>query len=145
MLGRSCRWQRSYSPRVIVGLVRAATTTTSIPPHTEAEAFAIDFTRYRRYLPYDNVAGGTPVLASHDGKVSDLNATVDSGDDSDKNFVNIEHGDPNNTADDKRFTSRYLHMEGPFKLLTRRCWAGRRDPNWTKSQGSQQISCCDGG
>jgi tetratricopeptide (TPR) repeat protein len=85
--------------------------------HTEAEAFAIDFTRYRQYLPYDNVSGGTPVLAARDGEVSLVNPGVNSGDSSAPNVVEIEHADPNNPTDKKRFTSRYLHLEGPFKIL----------------------------
>jgi len=30
------------------------------PTHTGDEAFAIDFTRYRHWVPYDNIGGGTP-------------------------------------------------------------------------------------
>jgi hypothetical protein len=85
--------------------------------HTEAEAFAIDFTRYRQYLPYDNVSGGTPVLAARGGKVSLVHAGISSGDSSAPNLVEIEHADPNNPTDTERFTSRYLHLEGPFKIL----------------------------
>ena len=87
------------------------------PTHTGDEAFAIDFTRYRQWAPYDNVSGGTPVLAARDGIVSFVEAGIPSGDSSAANEVDISHADPANSADPNRFTSRYLHMEGPFKIL----------------------------
>jgi hypothetical protein len=87
------------------------------PTHSGDEAFAIDFTRYRQWVPYDNVSGGTPVLAARDGIVGFVEASIPSGDSSAANEVNISHPDPANTADLTRFTSRYLHMEGPFKIL----------------------------
>jgi hypothetical protein len=37
------------------------------PTHDQSNAFAIDFSRYRRFVPYDNIAGGTPVLAIREG------------------------------------------------------------------------------
>lgn len=87
------------------------------PTHTGDEAFAIDFTRYRQWVPYDNRSGGTPVLAARDGIVSFVAAGTPSGDSSASNTVEISHADPANAADLTRFTSRYLHMEGPFKIL----------------------------
>ena len=86
------------------------------PTHDEEDAFAIDFTRYRRYVPYDNESGGTPVLAVRDGVVSHVTSSVNSGDSSMANRVEIEHADPGNTSDQDRFTSKYLHMEGPFRI-----------------------------
>jgi murein DD-endopeptidase MepM/ murein hydrolase activator NlpD len=86
------------------------------PTHSGDEAFAIDFTRCRQWVPYDNIGGGTPVLAARDGIVSFVQAGIPSGDSSAANEVNISHADPENSADTTRFTSRYLHMEGPFKI-----------------------------
>lgn len=86
------------------------------PTHDEEDAFSIDFTRYRRYVPYDNESGGTPVLAVRDGVVSRVNAGVSSGDSSMANRVEIEHTDPGNASDQNRFTSKYLHLEGPFRI-----------------------------
>jgi hypothetical protein len=86
------------------------------PTHDEEDAFAIDFTRYRRYVPYDNESGGTPVLAVRAGIVKFVRAGTPSGD-SPSNTVEIEHADPGNPANLSRFRSRYLHLEGPFKIL----------------------------
>lgn len=85
--------------------------------HDEEDAFAIDFTRYRRYVPYDNESGGTPVLAARSGIVRRVSAGSPSGDSSASNTVEIEHADPANPADLSRFRSRYLHMEGPWRIL----------------------------
>jgi tetratricopeptide (TPR) repeat protein len=86
------------------------------PTHDEEDAFAIDFTRYRRFVPYDNESGGTPVLAVHEGVVSCVRAGKASGDSSTDNRVQIEHADPANPADASRYTSKYLHLEGPFRV-----------------------------
>jgi hypothetical protein len=85
--------------------------------HTGAEAFAIDFTRYKKWVPYDNETGGTPVLAARAGIVLTADAGILSGSDTAPNKVEIHHADPAHPSDETRFTSRYLHMEGPFKLL----------------------------
>ena len=85
--------------------------------HTGAEAFAIDFTSYRRWVPFDNESGGTPVLAARSGIVLTAIPGNPSGSDVAPNVVEIQHADPANPSDEVRFTSRYLHMEGPFKLL----------------------------
>ena len=66
------------------------------PTHDEEDAFAIDFTRYRRFVPYDNESGGTPVLAVREGIVSNVRAGIPSGDSTTDNRVEIEHSDPNN-------------------------------------------------
>jgi hypothetical protein len=87
------------------------------PTHDGDEAFAIDFTRYKQWVPYDNLSGGTPVLAARDGIVRFVAAGTPSGDSSASNTVEISHADPANPVDLTRFTSRYLHMEGPFKIL----------------------------
>ena len=86
------------------------------PTHDQSNAFAIDFTRYRRYVPYDNISGGTPVLAVREGIVRTVRASIPSGDASTENRVEIEHDNPVNPADGPRFTSRYLHMEGPYRI-----------------------------
>jgi Peptidase family M23/Abnormal spindle-like microcephaly-assoc'd, ASPM-SPD-2-Hydin len=86
------------------------------PTHEGAEAFAIDFTRYRQDVPYDNESGGTPVLAVRGGVVVDLNAAQTSGDPNIANFVTIAHEDPNNPGNITRFHSQYLHFAGPFMI-----------------------------
>lgn len=86
------------------------------PTHDEEDAFAIDFTRYRRFVPYDNESCGTPVLAVREGIVSRLRAGRSSGDSSMDNRVEIEHADPGAPTDLQRFTSKYLHLEGPFRI-----------------------------
>ena len=86
------------------------------PTHTDEDAFAIDFTRYRRFVPFDNESGGTPVLAVREGIVSKVCAGRNSGDPSMDNRVEVEHADPDNPTDSTRFTSKYLHLEGPFRI-----------------------------
>jgi hypothetical protein len=80
--------------------------------HVDDDAFAIDFTRYRQYVPYDNESGGTPVLAARSGIVSYVYDTADTGDPNNSNTVYIDHEDPANPGDKTRFRSHYLHMEG---------------------------------
>ena len=84
--------------------------------HDEEDAFAIDFTRYRQYVPYDPESGGTPVLAARFGVVQTVRAGTPSGDSSASNTVELVHPDPANVSDTTRFRSRYLHLEGPFKI-----------------------------
>lgn len=86
------------------------------PTHSDEDAFAIDFTRYRRFVPYDNESGGTPVLAVREGIVSRVRAGRPSGDPSSDNRVEIEHADPEDSTDLRRFTSKYLHLQGPFRI-----------------------------
>lgn len=86
--------------------------------HVDENAFAIDFTRYRQYVPYDNESGGTPVLAARAGIVSHVYGLADTGDPNTSNTVHIDHEDPANTTDTTRFRSRYLHMEGAPRAIT---------------------------
>ncbi len=86
------------------------------PTHSDEDAFSIDFTRYRRYVPFDNESGGTPVLAAREGIVSFVRAGFSSGNSSSDNRVEIQHSDPNNPTDLSRFTSKYLHLEGKFRI-----------------------------
>ncbi len=86
------------------------------PTHTGEDAFAIDFTQYKRFVPYYNESGGTPVLAAREGIVSFVRAGFATGDSSMDNRVEIQHADPNNPTDLSRFTSKYLHLEGPFRI-----------------------------
>jgi murein DD-endopeptidase MepM/ murein hydrolase activator NlpD len=86
------------------------------PTHEGNDAFAIDFTRYRRYVPYDNESGGTPVLAVRSGIVVDWRAGIPSGDPSFPNFVDIVHPDPADPSKPTRFHTRYLHLDGPYKI-----------------------------
>ena len=87
------------------------------PTHDESEAFAIDFTRYKQWVPYDNIAGGTPVLAARSGKVLWVDEAHSNGDSNAANVIEISHPDPANPLDETRYTSRYLHLEGPLKIL----------------------------
>jgi hypothetical protein len=84
--------------------------------HDEEDAFAIDFSRYERNVPYDSEAGGTPVLAVRDGVVARIRADVPTGDSSAANRVEIIHEDPADPAASDRFRSRYLHLQGPFRI-----------------------------
>ena len=88
----------------------------ALTSHTDVDAFAIDFTRYRRFVPYDFESGGTSVLAAREGIVSKVWAGKPSGTKSMDNRVEVEHSDPNNPTDAERFTSKYLHLEGPFRV-----------------------------
>ncbi|MGB5658446.1 MAG: peptidoglycan DD-metalloendopeptidase family protein [Thermoanaerobaculia bacterium] len=83
--------------------------------HQDEDAFAIDFTRYRRGIPFDNESGGTAVLAPAPGIVVTANGGRDSGDSNVSNTVEIDHADPT-TGDVDRFRSRYLHLAGPNLL-----------------------------
>jgi len=89
----------------------------SWPTHDEDEAFAIDFTSYLPWDPYNNISGGSPVLAARSGIVALAEKGTPSGDSSASNTVEIWHADPSNPPDLKRFVSRYMHMEGPNKIL----------------------------
>ena len=89
------------------------------PTHDEQDAFAIDFTRYERNVPYDNESGGTPVLAAHGwhrrhgrrrhviGRLELLQHRRDRA---------CRSGVPTDTD---RFRSRYMHLAGPFQLRSR--------------------------
>jgi hypothetical protein len=85
--------------------------------HSGQNAFGIDFTRYRRFVPYDNESGGTPVLSVYPGVVRKVQGMYRSGDPSSENFVFISHADPDNPTDTSRYTSTYYHLEGPAKLM----------------------------
>jgi hypothetical protein len=97
--------------------------------HDEEDAFAIDFSRYRRFVPYDNISDGTPVLAPRYGIVSRVDDGTPTGSDTASNTVEIHHGDPNDPANKDRYTSRYLHMEGPHRIIPSMympIWPGNR-------------------
>jgi tetratricopeptide (TPR) repeat protein len=84
--------------------------------HSGQNAFAIDFTRHRRYVPFLEESEGTPVLAARAGIVGQVEAGELSGSWSQANEVEIWHADPAKPMDAHRFVSRYLHLEGPFKV-----------------------------
>lgn len=84
--------------------------------HDEGDFFAIDFTRYQRFVPFLNRSGGTPVLAPRGGTVGFVNDIEPNGSDTDSNTVEIHHGDPNDPGNVDRYTSRYLHLEGPHRI-----------------------------
>ena len=79
--------------------------------HDDEDAFAIDFTRYRRGVPYDKESFGTPVLAPIAGVVCGVRADRQVGDPDTANMVELMHPDPATAA--PRFMSRYLHLAGP--------------------------------
>ncbi len=86
----------------------------NLQTHTGADAFAIDFTRYKQYFPYWPMTSGTPVLAARDGVVSKVVAYIPTGNPGLANRVEIVHKDPADNTD--RFITKYLHMEGPFTI-----------------------------
>ena len=77
------------------------------PTHDGEDAFAIDFTRYRRYVPYDNESGGTPVLAARGGIVSHVVAGFPWGYSGDANLVHIEHPESADPSDPASVRSRH--------------------------------------
>lgn len=81
--------------------------------HENANAFAIDFMRCRRYVPYINASEGTPVLAAREGTVHTVRAFGSTGG-STLNRVEIVHADPGDPSDQTRFRTRYLHLQGPM-------------------------------
>ena len=114
------------------------------PTHDEEDAFAIDFTRYRRFVPYDNESGGTSVLAAKPGTVSFVRAGRASGDPDVDNRVEVEHADPNPPNDTRRFTSKYLHLEGPFRVpvsLGMPIRVGRASDSWTTPETRFSTTC----
>jgi len=84
--------------------------------HTGNDAFAVDFTRYRQFVPYDNESGGTPVLAARGGIVTNREWSRSAGDPDYANFVVIDHADPANPANLHKFKTQYLHLDGPNKV-----------------------------
>jgi hypothetical protein len=81
------------------------------PTHTGANAFAIDFSRYHRGVPYFNASGGTPVLSPADGICRWSKGLYPSGANWGANEVQIDHDDP--VTGTPRYTTRYLHLAGP--------------------------------
>jgi|GEM_PF-2513713 len=82
--------------------------------HTGVDAFSIDFTRYKKGVPFLHQSSGTPVLAPLSGVVIGASAGTTSSDPSRSNTVEIMHNDP--ATGTPRFMSRYLHLAGPFML-----------------------------
>ena len=85
--------------------------------HTGSDHFAIDFSRYRRGVPLLNASGGTHVLAVREGMVHEARGLVDTGNQVDVNYVEIDHSDPADPSNKPKFRSKYLHLEGPAKLF----------------------------
>jgi hypothetical protein len=95
------------------------------PTHSGNDAFAIDFSRYRRGVPFWNVSGGTPVLAPADGIVRWSRGFVPSGSTSQANEVQIDHP----VSGVMQYATRYLHFAGPGKVCVSTAMAaptGRR-------------------
>jgi tetratricopeptide (TPR) repeat protein len=87
--------------------------------HVGNDAFAIDFTRYRRGAPHSDGAGGTAVLAVQQGLVGRATGTVTSGDPTMVNEVWIDHmfrlviPGYGTTFFPTPYQSKYLHLAGP--------------------------------
>jgi hypothetical protein len=87
--------------------------------HVGTDAFAIDFTRYRRNAPHSDGAGGTLVLAVQEGLVGRATSTVTSGDPTMVNEVWIDHmfrfviPGYGTIFFPTPYQSRYLHLAGP--------------------------------
>jgi hypothetical protein len=100
--------------------------------HGGDDFFAIDFARYRFGVPLQNQTFGTQVLAVQMGMVSGVNAAIATGATSTDNRVLVKHlteadfimivileilsGRPLRPFATPRFTSMYLHLDGPFKI-----------------------------
>jgi len=82
------------------------------PTHVGSNAYAIDFTRYKRCVPFDNVSGGTPVLAVTEGLVTMVRDYIQSGNSQIENRVEIRHV----TQAAGRYISSYLHLAGPGQV-----------------------------
>ena len=61
------------------------------PTHLGFDAFAIDFSSYRRNVPYSDAAGGTPLLAVQEGFVARATGSFTSGDPTSANEVWVDH------------------------------------------------------
>lgn len=85
------------------------------PTHTGDNAFAIDFSSYRRGRPFVNASGGTPVLSAADGTVRSTWENEPSGGTGGINLVEINHTDQGSLK--VRYVTRYLHLAGPKLLL----------------------------
>jgi murein DD-endopeptidase MepM/ murein hydrolase activator NlpD len=98
--------------------------------HDGDSAFAIDFTRYRRGLPFVNASEGTPVLAVQMGSVTRVVSNIRSGSRANPNLVEIHHVWARGRIATEPFvqetsplefffepyTSRYLHLAGPMLI-----------------------------
>ncbi len=90
--------------------------------HQGQNAFAIDFTKYERFVPYLNRSGGTPVLAVQMGVVTAMqDQWRSSAGASWLNFAQIHHvratppGAPFFLTWEQ-YWSRYLHLAGAFMM-----------------------------
>lgn len=82
------------------------------PTHQGQDAFAIDFTRYRSGVPYDNESKGTDVLAVRTGVVATVHEVHITGSSFHDNHVYIQH----EHEGVMRYESRYLHFTGPHRI-----------------------------
>lgn len=93
--------------------------------HSGRHAFAIDFVRYLRGVPYVNFASHQPLLCVYTGVVINSFGGTTTGDDSANNFIEIDHFDPSQFGEvlvalikgtalpRAKYLSRSLHMAGP--------------------------------
>jgi tetratricopeptide (TPR) repeat protein len=90
--------------------------------HQGQNAFAIDFTRYQRFVPYHNIAGSSTVLACYPGVVTEVRDQNTSGDPSPAHFnsVNIDHVQVDIFAHPPLiltpYRSKSVHLQGPFRV-----------------------------
>lgn len=80
--------------------------------HQGRDRFAIDFTRYKRGVPFRNISEGTPVLAAAPGIVTRIVDNISSGDTVTANRVSLRHTLGITTLA-SAFESEYLHLAGP--------------------------------
>lgn len=93
--------------------------------HSGTDAFAIDFTRNIRGLPWVDGSGGVPALSVFDGVVAVARGDRPSGDATLANRVEVDHQDPLELLIAllfrvpplaPKYRSKYLHLGGPSLL-----------------------------
>jgi tetratricopeptide (TPR) repeat protein len=100
--------------------------------HDRDEAFAIDFATFTRGLPFHNRTHGIAALAVQSGLVLGVRDTIATGDDTIDNRVIVRHlteqemidippdeivsGQPLPDNRNPRYSSIYLHLDGPFRI-----------------------------
>ena len=100
--------------------------------HGGDDFFAIDFARFVRGVPFANATLGTPVLNVQQGMVSGVRGNIARGSTANDNRVLVKHmtqgewvmlvilewlsGVPLRPGATPRFTSMYLHLDGPFRI-----------------------------
>ena len=92
--------------------------------HQGQNAFAIDFTRYQRFVPYFNISGSSTVLACYGGVVTLAQGGFTSGDPDPAHFnsvdvhhTNVDFSNPRLPALVRTpYRSKSLHLQGPGRV-----------------------------